>query len=82
VLAEMVRKAVIMPEIFLKLVSIARNHGYPIHNVVSANLDMQRQYRTGANVIGRPVARGIELIGHHEINLPLLRLAVLAELEA
>jgi hypothetical protein len=72
--------AVLMPEVFLKLVSIARNHGYPIQNVVSANLDMQRHYRTGANVIGRPVARGIEVLGHHEINLPLLRLAVLAEL--
>ena len=74
--------AVIMPEVFLKLVSIARNHGYRIDNAVSANLDMQQHYRTGANVIGRPVARGIELLGHHEINLPLLRLAVLAALEA
>src|SRR5262245_6631089 len=74
--------AVLMPEVFLKLVSIARNHGHPIQNVVSGNLDLQRHYRTGANVIGRPVARGIELIGHHEINLPLLRLAVLAELAA
>jgi hypothetical protein len=76
-----VGSAVIMPEVFLKLISIARNHGYPLNNVVSANLDMQRHYRTGANVIGRPVARGIELIGHHEINLPLLRAAVLAQLE-
>jgi hypothetical protein len=69
--------AVVMPEVFLKLISIARNHGHPLLNVVSANLDMQRHYRTGANVIGRPVARGIEVIGHHEINLPLLRAAVL-----
>ena len=45
-------------------------------------MDMQRHYRTGANVIGRPVARGIELLGHHEINLPLLRWAVLRELGA
>jgi hypothetical protein len=74
--------AVVLPEVFLKLISIARNHGHRIDNVVSANLDLQRHYRTGANVIGRPVARGIEVIGHHEINLPLLRLAVLAALDA
>ncbi len=69
-----------MPEIFLKLVSIARNLGYELRDVVAANLDMQRHYRTDANVIGRPVSRGIEVIGHHEINLPLLRQAVLVEL--
>jgi len=74
--------AVLMPEVFLKLVSIARNRGHALANVVAANLDMQQHYRTSANVIGRPVARGIEVIGHHEINLPLLRLAVLAALEA
>jgi hypothetical protein len=74
--------AVVLPEVFLKLVSIARNHGHRIENVISANLDLQRHYRTGANVIGRPVARGIEVLGHHEINLPLLRLAVLEALEA
>jgi hypothetical protein len=68
--------------VFLKLVSIARNLGHPLENVVAANMDMQRHYRTGANVIGRPVARGIEVIGHHEINLPLLRLAVLEALSA
>jgi hypothetical protein len=72
--------AVVMPEVFLKLISIARNLGHELRDVVAANLDMQRHYRTGANVIGRPVSRGIELIGHHEINLPLLRQAVLLEL--
>jgi hypothetical protein len=77
-----VGSAVVMPEVFLKLVSIARNLGHPLENVVAANMDMQRHYRTGANVIGRPVARGIEVIGHHEINLPLLRLAVLEALSA
>ena len=74
--------AVVMPEVFLKLVSIARNLGHELRDVVAANLDMQRHYRTGANVIGRPVARGIELLGHHEINLPLLRHAILASLAA
>jgi hypothetical protein len=75
-----VGSAVVMPEVFLKLVSIARNLGYELRDVVAANLDMQRHYRTGANVIGRPVSRGIELLGHHEINLPLLRHAILAAL--
>lgn len=75
-----VGSAVVMPEVFLKLVSIARNLGHPLDDVVAANLDMQRHYRTGANVIGRPVARGIEVLGHHEINLPLLRHALLAAL--
>jgi len=75
-----VGSAVVMPEVFLKLVSIARNLGHALDDVVAANLDMQRHYRTGANVIGRPVARGIEVLGHHEINLPLLRHALLAAL--
>ena len=48
--------------------------------VVAGNLDMQRHYRTDANVIGRPVRRGIAVIGHHEINLPLLRVAILCAL--
>jgi hypothetical protein len=75
-----VGSAVVMPEVFLKLVSIARNLGHRLEDVVAANLDMQRHYRTDANVIGRPVSRGIEILGHHEINLPLLRMAVLGEL--
>ncbi len=75
-----VGSAVVLPEVFLKLVSIARNLGYALEDVVAANLDMQRHYRTGANVIGRPVARGIEILGHHEITLPLLRQAVLLAL--
>jgi len=72
--------AVVMPEVFLKLVSIVRNLGHPLEGVTAGNLDMQRHYRTSANVIGRPVERGIEVIGHHEINLPLLRMAVLEAL--
>lgn len=72
-----VGSAVMMPEVFLKLISIARNLGNPLEDVVAANLDMQRHYRTDANVIGRPVSRGIEILGHHEINLPLLRHAIL-----
>jgi hypothetical protein len=69
--------AVVMPEVFLKLVSIARNLGERLDDVTAANMDMLRHYRTSANVIGRPVRRGIEVTGHHEINLPLLRVAIL-----
>jgi len=76
-----VGSAVLIPEVFLKLVSIARNLGYPLDDVTAANMDMLPHYRTQANVIGRPVRRGISVMGHHEINLPLLRLAVLAAVE-
>lgn len=69
--------AVILPEVFLKLVSIARNLGNALEDVTSANLDMLQHYRTSANVLARPVKRGISLIGHHEIMIPLLRLAIL-----
>lgn len=69
--------AVLLPEVFLKLVSIARNLGERLDDVTAANMDMLKHYRTSANVIGRPVRRGIEVTGHHEIMIPLLRLAIL-----
>jgi hypothetical protein len=72
--------AVVMPEVFLKLVSLARNLGHPLDDVVAGNLDMLQHYRTSANVIGRPVRRGISVLGHHEIILPLLRFAILSAL--
>lgn len=76
-----VGSAVVMPEVFLKLVSLARNLGARLDDVVAANIDMLKHYRTSANVLARPVKRGIEITGHHEIILPLLRIAILAELE-
>jgi hypothetical protein len=77
-----VGSAVILPEVFLKLVSIARNLGHKLEDVTSANLDMLQHYRTSANVLARPVKRGISITGHHEILLPLLRVAVLDAMEA
>jgi len=73
--------AVILPEVFLKAVSVARNLGSNLDDIVTANLDMIRHYRPSENVIGRPVkkGRGLQITGHHEINLPLLR-QVLVEL--
>ena len=50
------------------------------HGVDNPNFDMLQHYRTSVNVLRRPVARGISLTGHHEINLPLFRVALLLEL--
>lgn len=72
--------AVVLPEVFLKVVSTARNLGRPLAGVTAINFDMLQHYRTQQNVLKRPVARGISITGHHEINLPLFRLALLAEL--
>ena len=72
--------AVIMPEVFLKALTIARNlgGGQP-RNFVSVDLDMQRHYRPRMNVVQRPTldsGKGYELTGHHEIMVPLLFWAV------
>ena len=73
-----VGSAVIMPEVFLKAVSVARNLGADLDAIVTANLDQIRHYRPAQNVVGRPVApgHGYDIAGHHEILLPLLRQAV------
>ncbi|MBI5778729.1 MAG: hypothetical protein HZA49_04675 [Planctomycetes bacterium] len=72
--------AVILPEVFLKAVSLARNQGYKLDSFTTANLDMIQHYRPRQNVTGRPLSKtsvGINLTGQHEILLPLLRMAVL-----
>ena len=76
--------AVIMPEVFLKALTIARNldHGRP-REFVSVDLDMQRHYRPRMNVVQRPTldsGRGYEITGHHEIMVPLLVWAVVDQL--
>jgi hypothetical protein len=76
--------AVIMPEVFLKALTIARNlnAGAP-RNFVTVDLDMQRHYRPRMNVVQRPTldgGRGFEITGHHEIMVPLLVWGVLAAL--
>ncbi|MCI0683303.1 MAG: hypothetical protein L0Y71_14465 [Gemmataceae bacterium] len=72
--------AVIMPEVFVKAVSVANNFGHDLDGLVTVNLDKQAQYRSRVNVLERPSSEGIELIGHHEIMLPLLHLSVACEL--
>lgn len=71
--------AVVLPEVFLKAVSIARNLGADLEAMTTANFDMIRHYRPHQNVVTRPVApgRGHEVVGQHEILLPLLRQAII-----
>lgn len=74
--------AVVLPEVFLKAVSVARNLGANLDCMTTCNFDMIGHYRPRQNVVTRPVApdRGHEVIGHHEILLPLLRQALIDEL--
>jgi hypothetical protein len=72
--------AVLLPEVFLKAVSVAINLGRDLSAMTTANLDMIRQYRAETNVVRRPPGKGITLIGQHELLLPLLRMAVLSKL--
>jgi len=67
--------AVVLPEVFLKAVALARNKGLPLAGLTTVNLDFMRQYRPMTNVVTRPTAqsgRGYSLVGHHEIMIPLL----------
>ena len=78
--------AVVMPEVFLKALTVARNlNGGKPTGFTACDCDMQRHYRPRVNVVERPTlggGRGIQLTGHHEILIPLLTWAVLRELEA
>ena len=73
--------AVVLPEVFLKAVALARNRGLALAQLTTVNLDFIRGYRPQTNVVSRPVAgigTGYSLVGHHEILIPLLA-AALAE---
>jgi len=79
-----VGSAVIMPEVFLKALTIARNlnAGQP-QNFVTVDLDMQRHYRPLMNVVQRPTlqsGKGYQLTGHHEIMVPLLAWSIVERL--
>ena len=78
--------AVIMPEVFLKALTIARNlNGGKPTNFVTCDLDMQRHYRPRVNVVQRPTqfsGKGYEITGHHEIMVPLLTWGVVEALES
>ena len=73
--------AVVLPEVFLKAVSTARNLGHPLKEFTTANLDFIQHYRPRANVVERPHAgaggKGYSITGHHEIMIPLLAAALI-----
>jgi deoxyhypusine synthase len=75
--------AVVLPEVFLKAVTIARNLGYPARDFTTVNMDFIQQYRPVTNVVRRPTqhsGRGYALTGHHEIMVPLLVAGILDRL--
>jgi hypothetical protein len=72
--------AVILPEVFLKAVALARNAGASLDGLTTVNMDFIRHYRPETNVVSRPVAgvgRGYSLVGHHELMIPLLAAALI-----
>jgi len=73
--------AVVLPEVFLKAVALARNRGVALDQLTTVNLDFIRGYRPQTNVVSRPTAgtggKGYSLVGHHEIMIPLLAAAIL-----
>ena len=80
--------AVLLPEVFLKAVSVVRNLGIPLSSITTANFDFIQHYRPIMNVVKRPtaasnkkkgeVSKGFAITGHHEITLPLLAAALVA----
>jgi hypothetical protein len=76
-----VGSAVVLPEVFLKAVSVVRNLGHTLANFTTANFDFIQHYRPKANVVERPHARagghGYSITGHHEIMIPLLAASLL-----
>jgi deoxyhypusine synthase len=75
-----VGSAVLLPEVFLKAVSLVRNRGIALDGLTTANFDFLKMYRAETNVVRRPVAgigKGYSITGHHEILLPLLAAALL-----
>jgi hypothetical protein len=71
--------AVVLPEVFLKAVAIARNDGRSLDGLTTVNLDFLRHYRPLTNVVSRPTAgtgKGYSLTGHHELLIPLLAAAL------
>ncbi len=75
--------AIILPEVFLKAVNIARNLGHDVRNFTTANFDMITHYRPTENILKRPTADGgwsCNIIGHHEIMIPFLYQSIIEEL--
>ncbi len=77
--------AVLLPEVFLKALSVARNLGADLAGLTTVNLDQIQHYRPRVNVVERPTrapgGRGYSITGHHEIMIPLLAAAILDGIE-
>jgi deoxyhypusine synthase len=74
--------AVILPEVFLKALSLARNLGHPVSRMTTVDCDFIRQYRPRMNIVQRPTrgaGRGISLVGQHEVLIPLLVAGVIEQ---
>ena len=69
--------AVVAPEVFVKAVTLQNNLRDEPLSITTANFDMLRHYRPRVNVVERPAAKGYDFAGHHEIMMPLFRLALL-----
>lgn len=80
-----VGSAVVLPEVFLKAITVARNFGNEVENFSTVNIDFIQHYRPRQNVVLRPTSgeksKGFSLTGHHEIMIPLLAAAVKEKLE-
>ena len=79
-----VGSAVILPEVFLKAVTLARNLGHRLNDFTTVNMDFIRQYRSMTNVVNRPTAdggQGFHLTGHHEIMLPLIAAGIIETID-
>lgn len=75
--------AVLLPEVFLKALTVVRNLGHVVDSFTTANFDFLRQYRPMTNVVNRPTAgggKGYAITGHHELMIPLLASALLDEI--
>jgi deoxyhypusine synthase len=80
-----VGSAVILPEVFLKALALARNLGHSVKRLTTVNCDFIRQYRPQVNIVERPTrlaGRGISLIGQHEVLIPLMAAGVIDRYEA
>ncbi len=75
--------AVILPEVFLKAVTVVLNLGFPLKDFTTANFDFIQSYRPNTNVVRRPTAngagRGFSITGHHEFTIPLLAAHILCQ---
>jgi hypothetical protein len=75
--------AVVLPEVFLKAVTVVRNLGFSLQNFTTANFDFIQHYRPNTNVVRRPIlgekGAGFSLTGHHEIMIPLLAAQILCQ---